>query len=209
MTMEPGDSWLEERLFDRRIVLCRAILDGALGGRTAAQLMALDALGDSSVELQLDSQGASLEAARTLIDVIDLLGVPVNIVCAGRVEGGAIGLLAAGTRRTALPHTRFRLTDPELEISGRANELSALLPHRAARAAARTRRPVQRPSRLRSCCRLPRRPFARFKRGAALPPRRRDRRGQACSPPHWRHAPPLALWQEIRDHRATGVQAET
>ena len=127
MTMEPGDSWLEERLFDRRIVLCRAILDGALGGRTAAQLMALDALGDSSVELQLDSQGASLEAARTLIDVIDLLGVPVNIVCAGRVEGGAIGLLAAGTRRTALPHTRFRLTDPELEISGRANELSALL----------------------------------------------------------------------------------
>ena len=66
MTMEPSDSWLEERLFDRRIVLCRGILDDALAGRVSAQLMALDALGDGAIELQLDSQGASLEAAWTL-----------------------------------------------------------------------------------------------------------------------------------------------
>ena len=95
--------------------------------------MALDALGDSAVELQLDSHGASLEAAWTLLDVIDLLGVPVNIVCAGRVEGAAVGVLSAGTKRTALPHTRFRLTNPELEISGRASELGALLDHHTAR----------------------------------------------------------------------------
>ena len=95
--------------------------------------MTLDALGDGAVELQLDSEGASLEAAWTLIDVIDLLGVPVNIVCSGRVEGAAVGVLAAGERRTALPHARFRLTDPELEISGRASELGALLEHHARR----------------------------------------------------------------------------
>ena len=133
MTMEPSASWLEERLFDRRIVLCRGILDDALAGRVAAQLMTLDALGDGAVELQLDCERASLETAWTLIDVIDLLGVSVNIVCAGRVEGAAVGLLTAGTRRTALPHTRFRLTDPELEISGRASELGALLDHHTAR----------------------------------------------------------------------------
>ena len=133
MTMEPSDSWLEERLFDRRIVLCRGVLDDALAGRISAQLMALDAIGDSAVELQLDSHGASLEAAWTLLDVIDLLGVPVNIVCAGRVEGAAVGVLSAGTKRTALPHTRFRLTNPELEISGRANELAALVDHHTAR----------------------------------------------------------------------------
>ena len=133
MTKEPSDSWLEERLFDRRIVLCRGMLDDALAGRVSAQLMALDALGDSTVELQLDSHGASLEAAWVLLDVIDLLGVPVNIVCAGRVEGAAVGVLSAGTRRTALPHTRFRLTDPELAISGRASELRGLLDHHTAR----------------------------------------------------------------------------
>ena len=95
--------------------------------------MTLDALGDGAVELQLDCEGASLEAAWTLIDVVDLLGVPVNIVCSGRVEGAAVGLLSAGERRTALAHTRFRLTDPQLEISGRASELAALLDHHTAR----------------------------------------------------------------------------
>jgi ATP-dependent Clp protease protease subunit len=127
--MEPNGSWLEERLFERRIVLCRGTLDDALAGRIAAELMTLDALGDGAVELQLDCEGASLEAAWTLIDVIDLLGVPVNIVCSGRVEGAAVGVLTAGERRTALPHARFRLSDPELEISGRASELGALLDH--------------------------------------------------------------------------------
>ncbi|MGA2803475.1 MAG: ATP-dependent Clp protease proteolytic subunit [Acidimicrobiales bacterium] len=133
MTIGPRDSWLEERLFERRMVLCRGVLDDALAGRVAAQLMTLDALGDSAVELQLDSERASLEAAWTVLDVIDLLGVPVNVVCAGRVEGAAIAVLTAGTRRTALPHTRFRLTDPELEISGRTSELAALLDHHTAR----------------------------------------------------------------------------
>jgi ATP-dependent Clp protease, protease subunit len=131
VTMEPNSSWLEERLFERRIVLCRGVLDDPLTGRVAAELMTLDALGDGAVELQLDSEGASLEAAWTLVDVIDLLGVPVNIVCSGRVEGAAVGLLTTGGRRTALPHARFRLTDPELEISGRASELGALLDHHA------------------------------------------------------------------------------
>ena len=133
MNFEPNGSWLEERLFERRIVLCRGVLDDPLAGRVAAELMTLDALGDGAVELQLDSEGASLEAAWTLIDVIDLLGVPVNIVCSGRVQGAAVGLLSAGGRRTALPHARFRLTDPELEIAGRASELGALLDHHRAR----------------------------------------------------------------------------
>ena len=30
MTMEPNGSWLEERLFERRIVLCRGTLGDAL-----------------------------------------------------------------------------------------------------------------------------------------------------------------------------------
>ncbi len=133
MTIGPSDSWLEERLFERRMVLCRGVLDDALAGRVAAQLMTLDALGDGAVELQLDSERASLEAAWTVLDVIDLLGVPVNIVCVGRVEGAAIAVLTAATRRTTLPHTRFRLTDPELDISGRTSELAALLDHHTAR----------------------------------------------------------------------------
>src|ERR1700674_2651781 len=103
MNLDPNGAWLEERLFERRIVQCRGVLDDPLAGRVAAELMTLDALGDGAVELRLDSAGASLEAAWTLIDVIDLLGVPVNIVCSGRVEGAAVGVLSTGGRRMALP----------------------------------------------------------------------------------------------------------
>jgi ATP-dependent Clp protease protease subunit len=149
MNSENDGSWLQERLFERRIVLCRGVLDDALAGRVAAELMTLDALGDAALELHLDTQGASLESAWTLIDVIDLLGVPVNMVCSGRVEGAAVGVLCAGSRRTALPHATFRLRDPELEISGRASELAALLDHHSRRldrlherVAASTGRPV-------------------------------------------------------------------
>ncbi len=133
MNREPDGLSLEERLFERQIVFCRGVLDDQLAGRVSAELMTLDALGDAAVELQLDSHGASLEAAWTLIDVIDLLGVPVNIICSGRVEGAAIGVLFAGAKRTTLPHTRFGLSDPELEISGRASELAALLDHHTKR----------------------------------------------------------------------------
>lgn len=133
MNSEADGSWLQERLFERRIVSCQGVLDDSLAGRVAAELMTLDALGDAAVELQLNAHGASLESAWTLIDVIDLLGVHVNVVCSGRVEGAALGVLTAGTRRTALAHTRFRLCDPELEISGRASELQALLAHHSER----------------------------------------------------------------------------
>ena len=133
MNNEQGASWLHERLFEKRIVLCHGVLDEAVAGRVAAELMALDALGDAAVELQLDAHSASLESAWTLIDVVDLLGVPVNVVCSGRVEGAAVGVLTAGTRRTALAHARFRLCDPELEISGRASELTASLAHHCER----------------------------------------------------------------------------
>lgn len=142
-------SWLHERLFERRIVMCRGTLDDSLAGRVAAELMTLDALGDGAIELRLDCEGASLESAWALIDVIDLLGVPVNAVCSGRVEGAAIGVLCSASRRTALRHAVFRLKDPDFQICGRASELAALLDHQRQRLdrlheriASTTRRPL-------------------------------------------------------------------
>jgi ATP-dependent Clp protease protease subunit len=145
---ETEGAWLQERLFERRIVLCRGVLDDVLAGRVAAELMTLDALGDAAVELQIDTEGASLESAWTLIDVIDLLGVPVNVVCSGRLLGAAVGVLSAASKTTALAHTRFRLSDPELEIKGKASELEALLDHYSKRLDALHERVAARTGRL-------------------------------------------------------------
>ncbi|MHB8246606.1 MAG: ATP-dependent Clp protease proteolytic subunit [Acidimicrobiales bacterium] len=116
-----GD-WLDGYLFDRRIMVLRGALDDLTATRVATELMTLDATGDEAVTLQIDSSGGPLTAAFTLVDVIEALGVPVNVLCMGRVEGSAVAVAAAGTNRLALPHTRFRLSDPDTSFEARASE---------------------------------------------------------------------------------------
>lgn len=140
-----------EELFKRRIVFLRGELNEQTAGDTAAQLMTLDATGDDAVTLYLDCHGTSLEAAFTLMDVVDLLGVPVHAVAMGRVEGPAVGVLAVAPRRSISPNARIRLRDPELQtMTGNANQLANWVEHHQQalarfhqRLAAATGRPVE------------------------------------------------------------------
>ncbi|MGH9172221.1 MAG: ATP-dependent Clp protease proteolytic subunit [Acidimicrobiales bacterium] len=122
-----GSDWLEGHLFDRRIVLLRGALDGTGATRVASQLMTLDATGDEAVDLQLDSPGGSLEACFAVVDVIDVLGVPVNVTCLGRVEGPAVLVAAVCSRRLAMEHTRFRLSDPDVTFEARASHIEPVV----------------------------------------------------------------------------------
>jgi len=119
--------WLEGHLFDRRIVSLRGPLDHPTATRIASQLMTLDATGDDSIQLQLDSEGGSLEAAFAVIDVIDALGVPVHVTCLGRVEGSAAAVAAVCSRRLAMAHTRFRVSDPNVEFEAKASQVASLV----------------------------------------------------------------------------------
>jgi ATP-dependent Clp protease protease subunit len=87
--------------------------------------MTLDASGDDPVHLHVDCPGSTLEAAFSLIDVIDLLGVDVIATCVGQAVGPALGPLAVAHHRRATPHARFRLAEPVLRGAGRAGELQA------------------------------------------------------------------------------------
>jgi len=126
-TDEPRD--LDAQLLERRTVLLWGPLDDERAGLAAARLMWLDGSGDAAVELHLDSSGGPLHAAFTLIDTIDLLGVPVHAHCRGRVEGSAIGVLAACDFRAAAPHAQFHLIEPPSEVSGRAADLAQWADH--------------------------------------------------------------------------------
>ncbi len=124
-----GDDWLESHLFDRRVVVLRGPLDAGAATRVASKLMTLDATSDDAVQLQVDSPGGGLEAGFAVIDVIDAMGVAVEAVCMGRVEGTAVAVAAVCGRRSALAHAQFRLVDPDVEVAGRASELEALVAH--------------------------------------------------------------------------------
>jgi hypothetical protein len=60
--------WLEDRLFERRIVVVTGRLDDDAAARAAAALLALDALGERSIELHLSVADATLDAAFVLIE---------------------------------------------------------------------------------------------------------------------------------------------
>jgi ATP-dependent Clp protease protease subunit len=101
-------------MFDRRLVYLRGRLDDERGARVAAELMALDALGDDPITMLIDSAEGTIDAALAVSDTIDLLGVPVEATCIGRAEGPAVVVLAVADVRRASPNARFRLSAPWL-----------------------------------------------------------------------------------------------
>jgi ATP-dependent Clp protease protease subunit len=122
----PGTGWLEERLFDQRIVMIRGPLTGEAATGTAAALLTLDAAGPAPVQLHVASSGGDLGAALAIIDVIDAMAAPVHAVVTAEAGGAVIAVLAAADKRAAYRHARFRLTEPRAAgVTGTADEVAA------------------------------------------------------------------------------------
>jgi ATP-dependent Clp protease, protease subunit len=122
-------------LLARRIVLVHGELTNERASEVAATLLTLDALGDEHVELRLQAPMASWDAAGVLVDVIDVLGVPVHTVAIGLVGGGAVCVLAAGGHRAISPHARLHLRHPEAQATGRPDDIARAVAEQSARQA--------------------------------------------------------------------------
>jgi ATP-dependent Clp protease protease subunit len=118
--------WLEERLFDRRIVLLRGPLTGPTASQTAAALLALDALGDDPIQLHMAAPDGELAAAFAVVDAVDTMRAPLHAVVTAQTGGAAVAVLAAADRRLAYRHARIRLAEPRsASVSGTADEVAA------------------------------------------------------------------------------------
>lgn len=133
----PGPSGLAgdvtAALLARRVVMVHGELLPERASEVAAALMTLDAVGDDHVELRLSSARGPLEAALVLVDVIEVLGVPVHTVGMGVIAGGPVGVLAAGADRVVSPHARLHLREPDVSAEGRAGDIERALAEQAAR----------------------------------------------------------------------------
>ena len=119
----PG--WLEEKLFDQRIVMVRGQLTSDEATGVAAALLTLDAAGPEPVQLHLASPGGELGAALSVIDVIDSMAAPVHAVVTSQAGGAVVALLAAAERRAAYRHARLKLTEPRSAgVTGTADEVA-------------------------------------------------------------------------------------
>jgi len=130
--MNDSAAWpeaLRARLFEQRIVSLRGTLNDEVASLACAELMTLDASGDSAITLFVDSGEGTLSAAFSLMDTIDLLGVPVNATCLGRADGPAVGVIAVAHQRRAARHARFHLTAPRSSVAGTAADLERWAAH--------------------------------------------------------------------------------
>lgn len=133
---DPADDWrlaVRARLLERRVVVVAGRLDGAAAGEAAMALAALDGSGDGPVDLRLDCPDGDLEAALSLMDVVELTGVTVRVTCVGSAGGPAVGVVAVGHRRAAMPHSRFHLDAPRAARAGTATDLARWADEQAAR----------------------------------------------------------------------------
>ncbi len=118
--------WLEERLYDQRIVLLQGPLSDAAASGAAAALMSLDTLSADPVRLHVASGDGSLSAAFALVDAIDSVRAPVHATVTAQVGGAVLAVLAAAGRRDAYPHARVHLAEPRAAtVAGTAEEVTA------------------------------------------------------------------------------------
>jgi ATP-dependent Clp protease protease subunit len=121
----PLGNWLQEQLFERRIVLVTGRLDDDAVARAAAALLTLDASGNQPIELHLDSPGGALGAALVLAGTADTLRSELRVLCRGQIGGPAIAVVTAADHRIAAPHTRFHLSQPTAQFTGTPEEIAA------------------------------------------------------------------------------------
>ena len=125
-TGDPVPPWLEERLFDRRIVVLRGPLTAATASHVAAALLTLDAVPAEPVELHVSATDGELSAAFAVVDAIDAMRAPVRAVVPAQAGGAVVAVLAAAQRRLAYRHARIMLTEPRAAMAaGTADQVAA------------------------------------------------------------------------------------
>src|SRR6266702_3160034 len=116
---------LYERLLDRRIVMAHGHLDGDAATRLAAQLLTLDADGTAPIRLELQNLGADLPAALSVMGILDVVRGPVTGYAGGRIDGPALGILAACRHRRAYPNALSVLSEPQVSFDGTVTALAS------------------------------------------------------------------------------------
>ena len=119
-----GD-WLAERLLEQRVVTLSGELDAEAVNRAVSELALLDATGDDPIQLRLSGVGADLESALTMVDALDLVGVPVHATSLGTLSGPAVAVLAVAGRRVIGPHAMVRLCEPRAPRGVPGHEVEA------------------------------------------------------------------------------------
>lgn len=117
---------LYDRWIQSRTLFLRQPITDEVANQLIAQLVYLDREDSDPIQLCIHTEAGCNAAGLAIFDTIRSLCSPVHTVCMGIVDGIGSLLLAIGTlgKRSAQPHARIRLAQPEARSSGgTANEI--------------------------------------------------------------------------------------
>ncbi len=115
-----------QRLYEQRRVLLNGPLDAPRIEALVATLMALDGLSAAPVEVVVSSSGGPLTEIVPVLDVLELMRAPVNVLCIGPCSASAAIVVACATgRRRATPHALLQLRcADEHEVHGSVDQVA-------------------------------------------------------------------------------------
>jgi ATP-dependent Clp protease protease subunit len=116
------DRWIQSR-----ILFLRQPITHEVANVLIAQLVYLDGEdSDAAIQLYIHTAAGSVAAGLAIYDTVRSLRSPVHTLCTGVADGIGSLLLAIGAsgKRSAQPHARIRLAQPEATLTGgTANEI--------------------------------------------------------------------------------------
>ena len=111
------------RLMMDRIIFIGSDIDSNLANIVNAQLLFLDSQNHNEITIYINSPGGSVYDGLAIFDTIHMIQSPVKTVCIGLAASMASILLACGSKRYALPHSRIMIHQPLGGVKGQASDI--------------------------------------------------------------------------------------
>lgn len=124
-TLAKGPLKIDEELLKKRIMFFHGEVSRYTILDAIAKLTYLNGLNDKPIQINLCSEGGSVDSGLALYDLIKSSKAPIHIHCSGLAASMGAILLAAGKKgkRTASSNSRIMIHQPSSGYIGRASDI--------------------------------------------------------------------------------------
>lgn len=113
------------RLLKDRIILLSGEIDDSSANSVVAQLLYLDSINHSDINLYINSPGGSITSGMAIYDTMNFIKSDVSTICIGMAASMAAFLLSSGKKgkRYILPNAEVMIHQPLGGAKGQATEI--------------------------------------------------------------------------------------
>ena len=111
------------KLAQERIIFIDSVIDDELANGIIAQLLYLDSLDKSPINIYINSPGGSVIDGLAIYDVAKRIKSPIYTTCIGMAASMGAILMLIGEKRFGLPHSRIMLHEVSGHLIGKSKDV--------------------------------------------------------------------------------------